>query len=236
MKDKQAEKLLELVKHNYQEIAAQFDATRKKEIWPEIREFAAKIKEGDAVLDLGCGNGRLVEAFLGKKISYLGLDNSLELIKLAQKNYPENKFVVGDILELKNIPDNNYDYVFCLATLQHIPTRELRLKSLRLMANKIKDDGEIIISNWNMWGHKKYRPQLIKNYWLKLIGKNKLGFNDLVFPWKNAQGEKMSDRYYHAFTKKELKKLTRLAKLKLQVLRRDKYNYWLVAKKIKTKE
>ncbi|PIX02803.1 SAM-dependent methyltransferase, partial [bacterium (Candidatus Gribaldobacteria) CG_4_8_14_3_um_filter_42_11] len=41
------------------------------------------VKDGDKVLDVGCGNGRLVKAFENKKISYLGVDNSEKLIKLA---------------------------------------------------------------------------------------------------------------------------------------------------------
>jgi len=231
MEEKKVQELLNLVKNNYQEIAVEFDMTRKKEIWPEIKEYAEKIKDGNSVLDLGCGNGRLIEALRDKKITYLGLDNSSALIKLAKINYPDKEFLVGDILSLENVSDNNFDFIFCLATLQHIPSRELRIKALEQMAVKLKDNGEIIISNWNLWGQKKYRPRLIKNYWLKILGKNKLGFNDLVFPWKNAQGETKSERYYHAYTKKELKKLARLAGLRILELKRDKYNFWIVLQK-----
>ncbi len=225
------QEILELVRHNYDDISAQFDATRKKEIWPEIREFALKVKTDDQVLDLGCGNGRLLEAFKDKEINYLGVDNSQELIKLAQINYPEHKFIGGDILKLDSIANNKFDFIFCLATLQHIPSRELRIRALEQMASKLKIGGELIISNWNLWGQKKYRQQLIKNFWRKIFGRYELDFNDLVFPWKNAAGKIMSDRYYHAFTKKELKKLARRAQLKILVLRRDKYNFWLILKK-----
>ena len=232
MEEKKAKELLELVKRNYQEIAAEFDSTRKKEIWPEIREFASRVKSGSSVLDLGCGNGRLLEAFIDTEIKYLGVDNSSELIKLAKTNYPEREFIIADMLELEKVPNNNFDFIFCLAALQHIPSRELRIKALNIMITKLKSGGEIIISNWNLWGNKKYKPLLLKNYWLKLIGKNKLGFNDLVFPWKGVSGQELSDRYYHAFTKKELKKIARLVGLKIMILRRDKYNFWLVLKKV----
>ncbi len=232
MEDKQAQQLLEIVRRNYQEIATEFDLTRKKEIWPEIREFALAVKDGDAVLDVACGNGRLLEALKDKKINYLGVDNSPNLIELAKKNYPSHEFAVEDMLDLKNIENGKFDFVFCLAALQHIPGKDLRIKVLRDMAEKLKPGGKMIISNWNLWGHKKYRPQLFKNYWLKLIGKNKLGFNDLVFPSKfhlaNQDKRESSDRYYHAYTKKELKKLARLANLKILILKRDKYNLWLV--------
>lgn len=235
MEVKQEQKLLEIVRHNYQEIATEFDLTRKKEIWPEIRDFAREVKDGDSVLDVACGNGRLLEALKDKQINYLGVDNSSNLIELARKNYPNHKFLVEDMLDLKNIDNNKYEFVFCLAALQHIPGKELRIKVLREMANKLSSNGKLIISNWNLWDNKKYRTQLFKNYWLKLIGKNKLGFNDLVFPSKfhlaSQEERELSDRYYHAYTKKELKKLALLANLKIVGLKKDKYNLWLVLKK-----
>jgi len=234
MKTEKAQKLLELVRNNYQDIAVDFDATRKKEIWPEIRIFVEKVKAGDNILDLGCGNGRLLEALKEKDIKYLGVDNSLELISLAKNNYPSQKFIVGDILALNNnaeIIAGAYDLIFCLAVLQHIPSKELRIKVLKDMSAKLKSGGEMIISNWNLWANKKYRPQLIKNYFLKLIGRNEFDANDLIFPWKNSRGEEKTNRYYHAFAEKELKNLARTAELQVVFLKKDKYNLWLVLKK-----
>jgi len=231
MDNKKILEVLALVKNNYQEIAVEFDVTRKKEIWPEIREYVEKINNDAAVLDVGCGNGRLIEAFKEKKIKYCGVDNSAELIKIAQKNYPEQKFTISDILDLHNIENDYYDKIFCLATLQHIPSKELRVKALQKMAEKLKKGGTVIISNWNLWSKPKYYKQLIKNNFRKVIGLNKLDFNDIIFPWKNTQGQEMSLRYYHAFTKRELRKIARLAKLQILEVKRDKYNFWLVLNK-----
>jgi SAM-dependent methyltransferase len=231
MKQETVDKLLVVVKKNYETIASDFDLTRKKEIWPKMRELAATVPAGARVLDLGCGNGRLLEALENKEIEYLGLDNSEALIEIAWKNYPGKQFRVKDILNLALIPENNFDYIFCLAVLQHIPGCALRLEALKQMAGKLKPGGELIISAWNLWKNKKYRPLLLKNYWLKIRGRNPLGFNDLLFPWKNSRGEKTSERYYHAFTKKELKKLAHLTGLKPQKLERDVYNYWYILKK-----
>lgn len=234
MKEEKAQELLELVKNNYQDIAADFDATRKKEIWPEIRIFADKVKVGDSVLDLGCGNGRLLEALKGKEIEYIGVDNSFGLIKLAQANYPAERFVVGDALALDNIDSlagRKYNFIFCLAVLQHIPSEELKVKALRLMADKLTDEGEIIISNWNLWEHKKYKGILIRRWFLGLFNHGGLAFNDLIFPWNDSRGEQKSRRYYHAFTVKELKRLALSAGLKISVLKKDKYNFWMVLKK-----
>ena len=85
--DKQTQKnLLALVKSNYEEIADQFNQTRKKYLWPELIELTKEIKTGDKILDVGCGNGRLLEAFRDKPVSYLGIDNNEKLINLAREN------------------------------------------------------------------------------------------------------------------------------------------------------
>lgn len=236
-------KLLELVQRNYQEIAGQFDQTRQKEIWPEIKILAANLADGASLLDLGCGNGRLIEALRDKKIEYLGLDNSPELIKLAQNNYPAYKFLVGDILKLADVwpaliiksgtPDKQikFDYIFCLAVLQHIPSAKLRLQALRAMREALNPGGQLIISVWNLWSPvwraKRYRTIIFKNYLLKIIGRQDLDFGDLIFPWKNTRGEIVSERYYHAFTKGELLALALKAGFKKIELKKDQYNYWL---------
>lgn len=226
--------LLKIVSDNYNQIAADFNLTRKKEIWPEITKLTADIKDGDRILDLGCGNGRLIEALKDKKIEYLGLDNSQELIKLAQANYPAYKFIVSDILDLENISEikpEKFDYIFCLATLQHLPGRELKIEALRKMENKLALGGKIIISNWNMYAQRKYRRLIFKTFFNKLAGKNKLDFGDILFPWKNSRGEIVSSRYYHAFLKRELASLASEAGCHILKLYKDRYNYWLILNK-----
>ncbi len=70
--DKQTQKnLLALVKSNYEEIADQFNQTRKKYLWPELIKLTKEIKTGAKILDLGCDNGLSLESFKDKKIIYL---------------------------------------------------------------------------------------------------------------------------------------------------------------------
>ncbi len=227
MKKEEAENLLHLVKRNYNEIAASFDATRKKEIWPIMREFAAAVKDGDRVLDAGCGNGRLLEALKDKKISYLGIDNSSELIKAAKANYPQYAFREADILDLSDVPESDFDHIFCLAVLQHIPTQELRVQFLKNLAARLKPVGSLVISTWNLGRLPKYRRMIWKNRWLKLFGRYQLEARDLIFSWKASSGQAISDRYYHAFTVLEIKRLAAAAGLRIKELKPDKHNIWV---------
>ena len=154
-----------------------------------------------------------------------------------EKNYPNYEFFVLDILNLENskelrdkIKEKKFDQIFCLATLQHLPGRELRVQALKEMKLLLSEEGKIIISNWNMWRQKKYRYLIFKTFFNKLKGKNKLEFGDVLFPWKNSHGEILSQRYYHAFRKKELLGLAQEAGFNKINIYQDSYNYWLILK------
>jgi len=248
--DRQTQKnLLTLVKSSYEEIADQFNQTRKKHLWPELIKLTKEIKTGDKILDVGCGNGRLLEAFGDKKISYLGVDNSEKLINLAEKNrkspaplrlarpgqIANRKFIVGNILDLGRIPEMNFDYVFSVALFHHLPGQDLRIAALRQLKNKVSENGKIIIVVWNLWSQPKLLKLILKFALLKLIKKNlptgRMDFGDILFDWKNPDGEVQSRRYYHAFTKMGLKKIIKKAGLKIEKIYKDKYNYYAILKK-----
>ncbi len=233
--DKQTQKnLINLVNRNYKEIAEHYSETRKKHmfpLWDELLKITSNVKKGDKVMDVGCGNGRLLNAFGKKEIEYLGVDTSKALLKEAKKLHPGKKFVQGDILELSKLSEIDFDYVFCIAVLHHLPGKDLRIIALKQLKNKVSDNGEIIISVWNLWSQKKFRKLIWKFYILRLLGKNKMDFGDILFDWKNSKGEIVSKRYYHAFTKRELKKTARKAGLKIQKIYKDKFNCYLVLTK-----
>ncbi len=236
MDQKTQKELCDIVKHNYEEIAEEFHETRRKYLWPELIKLAKNVKDGDRVLDVGCGSGRLAEAFMGKTVSYIGVDACRRLIEIAREEEPDCRFLIGDVLELGLIPEIEFDYVFCIAMLQHIPGSKLQVDALRQMRNKIKPGGQVIVSVWNMrsriWADKKpYRRLIFKFMLLKLIGKNKMDFGDIIIDWKNPAGQTISKRYYHAFRGRELKRLARKAGLRVKKFYKDQYNYYLILKR-----
>jgi len=269
--DKQTQQnLLDLVKKSYQQIAEDFAITRQKHLWPELLKLASQVKDGQSVLDVGCGNGRLLKAFQDRRINYVGVDSSEKLIEIAKSKFSifnfqfSNKsqiqninFLVGDILELDKIAEKDFDFVFCVAVLHHLPGKDLQIKALEQLKNKIKPGGppvsagadkragKIIITVWNLWSQKKFRKLILKQALFKLakifsLMSRRYGrdpdfalrtsgdFGDILFSWKNSQGEKVSQRYYHAFTKRGLRKIVKIAGLKIDRLDKDKYNYYLV--------
>jgi tRNA (uracil-5-)-methyltransferase TRM9 len=231
MKEHAQKELLEVVKRNYDEIAADFSETRRKYLWPELLRLSENVRDGESVLDLGCGNGRLLMAFSDCKIDYVGIDNSVKLIEKADEEHKASSahFFVGDILRLSEIPvlsNKQFNYIFMVAVLHHIPSKELRVKLLKQAKEKLKENGKIILTVWNMWTQSRYREPIVKFALKKLIGASEYDFGDIVFGWGES---KMSQRYYHAFRLKELEELAIEAGLQIVELYKDKRNYYLVA-------
>ena len=235
MKSDTAKKLLDLVKQNYQAIAADFDKTRRKEAWPELKQFAALATPGRKILDVGCGNGRLISALDIPADDYLGIDSSDALLAIAESRHPDYHFLSGDILDLDTAVSGRYDSIFCLAVLPHIPSAGLRIKALENLKDRLAPGGMIVISAWNLWSPvwrgRHYCRLILKNWWQSLIGCQDRDFGDIVFPWKDAQGNIISERYYHAFRSRELARLADQAGLKLGEFKKDKFNYWLILSK-----
>jgi ubiquinone/menaquinone biosynthesis C-methylase UbiE len=231
MKEKYAQFLLEKTIKDYNLLAGDFSRTRQF-TW-DVEPLSKYVLDGDRILDLGCGNGRLLKVFKEQKIDYFGLDASEKLIKIARKEYPKSKFKVGDILSLP-FPDNFFDKVFVIRTLHHVPSQKLRLQALKEIRRVLKPGGILILTVWNVWGlrYKINLLRVIKYSFLKIIGRSKLDFGDAFIPWWKL-GEKTS-RYFHFFTKRELKNLVEKSNFKTEKMWSSKFNghsdIYLIAK------
>lgn len=231
MKKETALKIIKSNKIIYNQIARDFSETRYN-IWPEFEYFKGYLKNGQAIMDLGCGNGRLLELLKDYKVSYLGVDFSENLIREAQQKWPGKKFKVADILELNNLKEK-FDLIFCVATLHHIPSDKLRQQVMLNIKNCLKPDGKLLMTNWNLW-QTKYLKYIIKYTLLKLADPDKetngilasdLDLQDVFVPWK-----KKYQRYIHAFT--ELSTARLLKKTGFEIIKNvsNKRNIITIAK------
>ena len=218
MKQSIAEKILEENKKIYEILAENFSQTRNQN-WPEIEELIKYVRKGDKILDLGCGNGRLYKILKNKKIEYTGVDISKKLIEIAKKELSDQestqpKFFVGDALNLL-LKNHEFDIIFAIALLHHIPTQRLQLKVLRNCFKILKKNGLIILTVWNL-----RQPRLLLKYKIWPFSK------DVYIPWKlkttkprselgSTIGDKILKRYYHVFTKGELKQIVKKAGFKI---------------------
>ena len=229
MKKKVQQKILELVKKNYDSIAEDFNQTRKGLQWSKLSEVTKQVGDGDYLLDAACGNGRLLDELQDKKINYLGVDNSVELIRCAQKNYPEHEFQVNDLLSLQELVDGSFDWVFCIAALHHLPGKDLRLKTLENLKAKMKKNGKMVISVWRPEKNKKFLQAQRRNFWRKIFFLSPLDFGDALFEWGGkTESQKNLLRYYHCFSEKELKKIIDQAGLKIINFYQDQHNFFMI--------
>lgn len=202
-------------KDTYNQISEQFSASRSR-IWPDLKPYLQGISPGSSVLDLGCGNGRLLLG-LPAQVNYLGIDQSSSLLEKAKEFHPKNKFVEGDILSQKTwekLPQ--YDYIFCIAVLHHLSTYSEHLFVLQQIKNHLKPNGKVLLTVWNLW-----QPKYLKYHFttssLNLKHKTK-NIKALYIPFQGVP------RFHFAYTTPYLKKLISSSDLNLFV-KKTSHNY-----------
>lgn len=197
-----ANNLLTKTKEDYNLIGYDF-SSKRSHLTPDILYFKKNISPGDKILDLGCGNGRLIDLFQDTQVDYVGADTSQTMIKTAQAKYPHSRFVLYDGFDLP-FADESFDKVFCLSVLHHVPSVPYRLKFLQEANRVLKKEGRLILTVWNLRDRKKARFLIIKNNLLKLFGVNKLDYNDIFLPFNISKDKNLTNRYLHCFRPKEL--------------------------------
>jgi len=238
MDKQQADSLLKEVKDSYEIIADHFNQTRYRD-WPEFAVFKKYIKSGDKVLDAGCGNGRLYDSLQELKIDYQGVDISSKLIKTARSKFPKAKFAVADILTLP-FTDQQFDVLLSIATLQHIPSTKYRHQVIKGFYRVLKPAGHLMITVWNL-AQDKMNRELNSLPPADVIKRETEQIKDVYRPWKNPEGQVLTKRYLHGFSRPELEQLVSSEKFKIvesfyakkgaETEPKQAYNLCLIAKK-----
>lgn len=203
-----AEYLLKKIKEDYNLIADDFSRTREK-LWGELIFLKNYLKDNEKVLDLGCGNGRLYDLFQEINVDYYGVDFSEKMIKIAKSRYPQANFQVAEAFHLP-FPNNFFDKIFSIAVFHHIPSEKFRLQFLEEAKRVLKPNGLLILTVWKFPLLKEI-SFILKYTILKLIGKTKLDRRDIFYSWA-----KKIERYYHLFSKNELKQLIKKSKFEVK--------------------
>lgn len=120
---------------------------------PELERIAEilssfGLKEGETVLDAGCGTGRLIP-FLLKEVGsdglVYGLDFSEEMLKIAQqKDFHGNVILINADIVNMPLASESIDRTICFCTFPHIDDKQA---ALREFSRVLKPGGILIICN-----------------------------------------------------------------------------------------
>ncbi len=200
MKHEAAQKLLETSKDFYNNSAKEFSRTRAK-FWDELAFLTEHATPGMRVLDIGCGNGRFFPVLSTRQIEYTGVDNSEGLLDEARKLHPKTNFVLGDATALP-FPDKSFDIAYSFAAIHHIPSSTLRNKFVSEIARVLHRGNTLIITTWYLWSQER-TTQFLQSGIKSLLMLSPLDVGDIMLTF----GKDKHERYLHAFTLRELRRL-----------------------------
>lgn len=120
------------------------------EDWEEAVVKRFMDKRGASILDVGCGSGR--EAIQLAKLGFnvIGVDIAHEMVKAAHKNIEKTDLKIDfKVMAASEIefPEASFDYcMFSLNVYSFIPSRALRIETLKRIKKCLKPDGIIFLS------------------------------------------------------------------------------------------
>jgi ubiquinone/menaquinone biosynthesis C-methylase UbiE len=181
-----------------------------------------EIKEGEGILDAGCGPGFIIERVIkentGKRINVVGLDFSGGMIKRARKrckNFSNVKFQVADLNKNLEFPDNSFDKVVCSNTLYALEDpqrvisefyRVLKPGAVVIIANPKPNAREKELIREHLTALKKLTPIYKKIYHI-LIFLLLIPVNLVVIAINKVILEKGKSKEYHFLGKEGLQKI-----------------------------
>lgn len=118
---------------------------------PEQKLFPKYIKDGNAVLDLGCGAGRTTLHIHAITDQVIGTDISEVMIETAQEKHPGIEFRAMDASKI-DYPDNHFDViVFSYNGLCYLYPEEKRNDAIKEIYRVLKGGGKFIFSSFTRY-------------------------------------------------------------------------------------
>ncbi|HDD55850.1 MAG TPA: class I SAM-dependent methyltransferase [Chloroflexi bacterium] len=218
MKPEIAQKIVHLNHQFYQSFATDFSETRGR-LQSGVLETLERIPSECSVLDLGCGNGKVLSQLAenGFKGRYLGTDFSLGLLDWAARDTPSG--LQSDFIELdltapswnEILPPCSYDVICCFATLHHIPSQKLRIALCQNIRQYLADNGTLYLSVWQFIRSERLKKKILP--WDSVgIKDDEVDEGDYLLDWRRGG---IGTRYVHLYDTDELHQLAELSGFKV---------------------
>ena len=134
------------LKDTYNKIAKDWHQDHLNDSWwfGGVDKFVSFLKNGDAILDVGCGAGHMSKYLIDKGMKVTGIDFSEELIKIAQQDVPAGDFFVMDLNDVSEL-NQTFDGILLQAVLLHIPKKEV-VEKVKNILKLLKPGGYVYIA------------------------------------------------------------------------------------------
>jgi SAM-dependent methyltransferase len=138
--------------------------TRDHDVTQNIEALLRHIegKPPFAILDLGCGPGRDLKAFMELGHVAVGLEGSARFVRMARE-YSGCEVWLQDFLRL-DLPAGRFDGIYANAALFHVPTQELP-RVLRELHAALKPGGVLFSSNPRGSNEEGWNERRYGAYW-----------------------------------------------------------------------
>jgi SAM-dependent methyltransferase len=103
-----------------------------------VNKYISEFPKEKNILDLGCGEGVLVEQFRKKEYNIIGMD----------LNYSSDFVIKGDITDTK-LESDSYDLVLCLDVIEHLNFSDQE-KALKEIQRILNPDGTLLATIPNL--------------------------------------------------------------------------------------
>ncbi|HEX3691399.1 MAG TPA: methyltransferase domain-containing protein [Solirubrobacteraceae bacterium] len=106
--------------------------------------LGVRLAAGDAVVEIGCGLGRITRVLAARARSVVALDVSDEMLARARAHNPDLdnvEWVLGDGRSLAPVPDGSVDACVSLVVLQHVPDPQVTLDYVRDLGRALRPGG-----------------------------------------------------------------------------------------------
>ena len=173
------------------------------------------------LIDLGCGTGRLLLPFARRGYWVLGVDLSVEMLRVAGAKADAAGVTIqrlqANIVELDGLRDESFDYAACLfSTLGMVMGAAERRRVLEHVYRLLRPGGRFVLHVHNRWFNfwdSQGRRWLAKDVWRSLLGKADAG--DRAMPVHQGIG----GLSLHPFRRREVVRLLRQTGFRLREVR-----------------
>lgn len=130
----------------YDRQAQTFDTRRGRDLFEEgwLQRFADLLPSGGRVLDLGCGAGQPIAAWLiGQGFAVTGMDFSANMLDIIRTRWPEGDWRLGDMRALDLA--ETFDGILGWNSFFHLTPEEQR-NCLPRLADALAPDGALMLT------------------------------------------------------------------------------------------